>query len=124
MSQYNNVGNKISINGVNYYSQDVCSNGLEYGYVYKNEQAFHENPDEVCYIPEHAFDDVIPVEIDGTDYYCEELVGGYTRKDLELMLLDDNGNPLLDEDSDPIDVECFFDDLYWCYPETRLNELT
>ena len=121
--EYNNAGNKIAINGVNYYSRESYSNGFEYGYVYKNEQAFHNDPDEVCYIPEHAFDDVIPIDVDGVDYYCEELLDYYTRRDLERMLLDDDGKPFLDEDGDPIDVESFFNSLFWCYPSTRLNEI-
>lgn len=121
--EYNNAGNKIAINGVNYYSQESYSNGLDYGYVYRNEQAFHDDPDEVCYIPEHAFDDVIPIDVDGVDYYCEELLDCYTRRDLERMLLDDDGKPFLDEDGDPIDVESFFNSLFWCYPSTRLNEI-
>ena len=121
--EYNNAGSKIALNGVNYYSQESCSNGCDYGFVYKNEQAFHDDPDEVCYIPEHAFDDVIPIDVDGVDYYCEELLDCYTRRDLERMLLDDDGKPFLDEDGDPIDVESFFHSLFWCYPSTRLNEI-
>lgn len=121
--EYNNAGNKISINGVNYYSHECYSNGFEYGYVYKNEQAFRNDPDEVCYIPERAFDDVIPIDVDGVDYYCEELLDCYTRRDLERMLLDDDGKPFLDEDGDTIDVESFFHSLFWYYPSTRLNEL-
>ena len=63
------AGKHIVIDGVNYFSNEYFGDGLSNGYVYKNEQAFCENPDEVCYIPEAAFSDATPVTIDGVDYY-------------------------------------------------------
>lgn len=116
---YQTYGERRMIDGVAHYSQSYRSDGMTYGYVYWNEQAFHEQPDEVCYIPEHGFDDATAVTVDGTDYYSAEEVDGYTRRDLEAMLEDE-----VDEDGDAITVEDFFQSLFWCYPETRLMELT
>ena len=116
---YQTYGERRMIDGVAHYSQGYRSDGMTYGYVYWNEQAFMEQPDEVCYIPEHAFDDVQPVMVDGTDYYPAEEVEGYTRRDLEELVSGET-----DEDGDAISVEVFFHSLFWCYPETRLQELT
>lgn len=117
-TNYNIFGECRTINGEKYFSNDFRSDGFTYGHVYWNQQAFMESPDEVCYIPEHAFDDIEPVKIDGKDFYPAEMVGGYTRRQLEELVEDET-----DEDEDPIDVECFFNSLFWCCPETRLNEL-
>ena len=117
--QYRTYGERRVIDGEVYYSQGCCSDGMEYGWVYKNEQAFHEQPDEVCYIPEHAFDDVEPIEIDGERFYPVDSVGGYTRRHLEELVKDE-----IDEDGDEIDVEYFFQSLFWCFPETRLCEMS
>jgi len=118
-NDYETYGERRMIDGVAHYSQGYRDDGLTYGYVYWNERAFMEQPDEVCYIPEHAFDDVQPVRVDGTDYYSADEVGGYTRRDLEELV---NGET--DEDGDAITVEDFFRSLFWCFPETRLMELT
>lgn len=110
------AGKKIIVNGDTFYQQGYYSlDGMEYGYIYKNEQAFCENPDEICYIPEHEFDDADWIDVDGERYYC---VNGYTRKDLEELVKDE-----VDEDGDPIDVEYFFECLQWAFPETYLNEM-
>lgn len=39
------------------YEQDYYGEGCD-GYVYKDEDAFLNHPDEICYIAEHAFDDI------------------------------------------------------------------
>lgn len=109
------IGNKVTIDGEIWYSQGHCSDGFEYGYVFKDEEAFNNHTDDVCYIPEHAFDDADMQIIDGEKFY---LVGGYTRKDLEELTED-----VTDEDGELLDIEYFFHSLYWCYPETRLNEI-
>lgn len=118
-NDYQTYGERRMIDGVAHYSQGYRDDGMTYGYVYWNERTFMEQPDEVCYIPEHAFDNVQPVRVDGTDYYPAEEVGGYTRRDLEAMV---DGET--DEDGDAISVDDFFRSLFWCFPETRLMELT
>lgn len=111
------AGKKVTVNGETFYSQEYYSfDGMEYGYVYKNEQAFYENPDEVCYIPEYEFNDAYWIDVNGERYY---VVNGYTRKDLEKLVKDK-----VDEDDEPINVEYFFQRLNWAYPETYLNEMT
>lgn len=110
------AGKKVTIGEDTFYSNEYYSfDGLSYGYVYKNEQAFYENPDEVCYIPEYAFSDAEKIEHNGETYY---LVNGYTRKDLEALI---DGE--VDEDNEPINIEYFFQKLEWAYPETYLNEM-
>lgn len=116
---YQTYGEKRIINGEVYYSQGRCSDGMEYGWVYKNERAFAEQPDEVCYIPEYAFEGVESVMVDATDFYPADVVGGYTRRQLEELVEGE-----VDEDGDKIDVEYFFQSLFWCFPETKLNEMT
>lgn len=118
-NDYQTYGERRMIDGDAHYSQGYRSDGMTYGYVYWNERVFMEQPDEVCYIPEHAFDDATAVTVDGEDYYPADEVGGYTRRDLERMLEGET-----DEDGDAITVEDFFHSLFWCYPETRLMELT
>ena len=116
--EYQNVGEKRIINGETFYSQGTATDGMEYGYVYKNEQAFYEQPDEICYIPEHAFDDIDFCEMNGEKFYRAEEVDGYTRRQLEELIANE-----IDEDGEPINIEYFFQSLYWCYPETKLNEI-
>ncbi len=109
------IGKKISVNGIDYYQPDYSGEGD----VYKNEQAFEENPDEVCYIPEHAFDDLEPVMIDGAEYYE---ANGYTRNDLAELI----GDGIFgDEEEDKWTVEQFFYiKCQWAYPETYIEELS
>ena len=116
---YRTYGERRTVDGEVYYSQGCCSDGMEEGWVFKDERAFAEQPDEVCYIPEHAFDDVEPTMIDGERFYPANAVGGYTRRQLEELVKDE-----VDEDGDTISVEYFFESLFWCFPETRLCEMT
>lgn len=120
---YATFGEKRVIDGKTYYSQGYYDDGLCFGCIYKNEEAFYENKDEVCYIPEGAFEDVEPIEVDGERFYPEDEIGGYTRKDLEDMIVDDEGEPILDDEDEPIDIEYFFQTLNWCYPCTRIFEM-
>ncbi len=110
------AGKKITIDGDIYYSNAYFFNGAEYGGIFKDEKAFKEDPKAVCYIPEHAFDDAEGIEVDGETYYD---VTGYTREDLENLIEGET-----DEEGDPIDIEHFFYNLLWAYPETYLSEIT
>ena len=110
------IGEKVKIDGKVWYKPDYCSaDGVDYGYVFKDEVAFHCYPDVVCYIPESEFDDADVRVVNGFEF---SLVGGYTRKDLESLL-----EGKTDEVGEPINIEDFFNSLYWCNPETRLNEI-
>ena len=108
-----NYGAKIERNGKTYYQQG--SNGE--GYVFKDEQAFLNNTDDICYIPEHAFDDAKEVEIEGETYYEIERENAYTRKDLEEVIKEAE-----DYEDNPWDVEDFFRALMWEFPETLIAE--
>lgn len=110
------AGKKITINGETFYSQEYFSfDGLSYGMIFKDERAFYENPDEVCYIPEHAFDDAEEIVVNDETFYA---VDGYTRENLEELIKNE-----VDEDGEPIDIEYFFNRLVWACPETYLEEM-
>ena len=96
------AGRCIVKDGRTYFTNEYLSiDGLGYGYVYKSEKAFKEDPKAVCYIPEHAFDDVEPVEIDGEQCYPAEALDMYSREMLERMIEDET-----DFDTDePIDLD-------------------
>lgn len=110
------IGKKISVNGIDYYQPNYSGEGD----VYKNEQAFEENPDEVCYIPEHAFDELEPVVIDGEEYYEITEGDAYTRNNLQELIGDGDFG-----DEDKWNVEDFFYvKCQWAYPETYIEELS
>lgn len=112
------IGNKITIEGVNYYRFDYYSNGGDYGTVFKDDDAFYNHPEEICYIPEHGIPyDYDPIEIEGELYYPENKIAGYTRLQLEHMLED-----YVDDEGNKINVEDFYQNLVWECPETRLTE--
>jgi len=108
------IGKKIIHNGETYYSPDI----LVDGYIYKDEDAFKNRPNEVCYIPEYSFNDVEPININGEDFYLADALDTFTRNDLEKLLQGET-----DEYGDAIDIESFFSSLEWAYPETYLLEL-
>lgn len=118
------IGEKTVLDGKTLFSPGYYSDGLTFGHIFKNEKAFREDRNAVCYIPEYGFDeDAEPVVIDGVEYYDEDDVLSYTRADLEAMITDDNGNLVYeDEDGRELDIECFFQSLKWACPETYLYE--
>lgn len=118
------IGQKTERGGRTMFAPGYYSDGLSFGHIFKDEKAFRENRNAVCYIPEYGFDsEAEPVIIDGVEYYDESDVSGYTRADLEELLIDENGNAAYeDEDGGKLDIEHFFSILCWAYPETYLNE--
>ena len=114
------IGKKINVDGRTLFQPDYTSDGLSFGRIFKDKDAFNNRPEEICYIPEYAFFEQEPIKVNGEDYFE---VDGYTRRDLEEMILDENGTPLFeDEDGDKLTIERFFGILLWAYPETYLNE--
>lgn len=109
------VGERITKDGDELFSPDYYDDGCSFGTFFKDEKAFREEHDQVCYIPEAYFDDEDPILINGKEFYA---VGGYTRKDLEALIEGEK-----DEDDEPIDVEYFFEKLCWACPETYINEM-
>ena len=114
------AGKRIELDGQTYFTNEYFSiDGCGYGYVYKDEKAFKEDPKAVCYIPEYGFEDAEPVEIDGEDFYPAEQVSGYTREMLEQMI-----EGYVDEDTgEAINLDYFFWKLEWAFPETYLLEM-
>ena len=117
MEDYEVIGKCLTRGAEVLFQPGYIDIGVSYGVVYKNWRAFKESPDEVCYIPEYAFQDAdYEVEVDGEKFYA---VSGYTRHDLEELLKDE-----VDGEGELIDIEYFFDELIWAFPETYLIEMT
>lgn len=120
MASYQQTGRCIVKDGRTYFTNEYLSiDGCGYGYVYKDEKAFKEDPKAVCYIPEHAFDDVEPVTVDGVECYPAEALDLYSREMLERMI---EGETDCDTEG-PISIDYFFWKLEWAYPETYLTEM-
>lgn len=119
-SDLQQAGKCIVKDGKTYYTNEYFSiDGLGYGYVYKNEKAFKENPKAVCYIPEYGFEKAEEVTIDGERCYPAEQVSAYTREMLEALI-----EGAVDEDTgELIPIDYFFWKLEWAFPETYLLEM-
>ncbi len=114
------IGNKITRDGKTYYSQDYTGEG----FIFKDEQAFENNTDDVCYIPEYGFADLDPAfTIDGEDYYEVKKDNCYTRKDLEDLYNEwvKNNENWLNEEQRNYPLDFLFGELDWMFPETYLN---
>ena len=117
---YQQAGRRIVKDGATYFTIGYLSiDGLGYGYVFKDERAFREDPKAVCYIPEYGFEDAEEVVINGERCYPAEQVNGYTREDLEALV-----DGCVDVDTgEVIPLDYFFWKLEWAFPETYLNEM-
>lgn len=114
------AGKCIVKDGKTYYTNEYFSiDGCGYGYVYKSEKAFKEDPKAVCYIPEYGFGDEEPVMIDGEQCFSAEQVSAYTREMLEALV----GEHKDCDTDEPINLEYFFWKLEWAFPETYLLEM-
>ena len=122
--EYTLIGKKLVKDGVTYYAPAYYDDGLTFGTFYKDEKAFKEDSEAVCYIPEYGFDENAPVYINGEKYYKADDVDGYTRKMLTALLIDEDGVAYTDEEGNELDIEAFFESLLWAFPQTYLNELT
>ena len=126
--EYAMTGDKKFINGEWHYHPEYVDCGLEFGTIFKDVDAFDNDPDAVCYIPECSFDDSgITISefiiVDGRGYYPEHSLNVYTRKDLEALLKDDNGRyVVVDYEGEELHIEYFFEQLLWATPETYLFE--
>lgn len=116
MKDYQIIGERISVSGYELFRPDYFNDGLSFGTFFKDERAFNEDPDSICYIPESHFEDEEPVIVNGKKYY---LAAGYTRRQLEEII---DGSE--DDEGEPIDICYFFQSLTWMSPDTRLNEMT
>ena len=97
------------------YEPDNCGEGC----VYKDEDAFLNHPDEICYISEHAFDDV-----EGDYMAVEEAkVEGETHKTIAQQVRDELGDDytLTDEQVEYI-AKDVFELAEWACINTYLSE--
>lgn len=99
----NIIGECIQVDNKTYYLKGASNEG----YIYKDYNAFKNEPDKVCYIPEYADE----VEIGEHSAVPADSEDCYTKKKLLELC---HGNKKLCED--------LFSDLEWTYPETLLNE--
>lgn len=100
-----NYGKKTEFEGKTYYQPAQTESGL----CYKNELAFYHGRGEVCYIPSGSFLHVVPVTIDGEDYYLEDELALYTREGLEIQA-----------GRTAFTAEDLFNELDGCYPSAML----
>ena len=109
------IGERILIGDREYFSPDYWNDGLSYGTFFKDERAFVERPDSVCYVPESHFEDRDPIFIRKRDFYC---VDGYSRNQLQDLIVSWS-----DFYGGTCDIRYLFDSLTWMSPDTRLNEM-
>lgn len=81
------------------------------GFIFKDEDAYKNNWNAPCYVPEYAAEDAA-VTINGDEYECGgEDCDYYTHNDLLEFCC---GNREW--------CDALFNSLDWCYPETKINE--
>lgn len=81
------------------------------GFIFKDEEAYKNDWDAPCYVPEYAAEDAAVV-VDGIEYECGgENCDYYTHNDLLELCC---GNREW--------CDALFNDIDWCYPETRIEE--
>ena len=85
----------------------IHAGSTENGMVYKNEDAYYNRPDEICYVPEYGFPE-------DSSEYCGKIeeVSGYSRNDLMELC---NGNRQL--------CDAVFQCVDWQDPSTWLSEI-
>jgi len=84
------------------------------GFIFKDEEAYKNDWDAPCYVPEYAAEDNAIV-IDGIEYECggsKDKCDWYSHNDL--LRLCEYNHKICDD---------LFNELDWCYPETCLNEM-
>ena len=115
-NDYTQIGEKITIVGTTYYAPGYYDDGWAFGRIYKDERAFYENPDEICYINEYAFEEADSIIVDGKAFYNAD---GFTRRNLEFIV-----ENTIDVDGLILHVEDFFCGLCWQSPETYYYEIS
>ncbi len=105
---YIKIGQSKTIDDQTLIKPDYYDDGLAFGNIFKDEEAYKNDWDAICYVPEHAFDDIEPDE----DGFYE--VTGYSHNDLLNLFA---GNRELCD-------WMFHDKLVWAFPETYFDELS
>lgn len=104
--EYLKVGELKIVDDEVFVKRDYHTDGLAYGHIFKDEEAYEKDWDAICYVPEHGFDGLTP---DNEGFYSG--IDGYSHNDLLLMC---NGNREW--------CDAFFQDLIWAYPDTYEQE--
>lgn len=117
--EYLLIGHKIAHEGKTLYAPEYYDDGITDGDFFKDEKAFHEDRDAVCYIPESSFADELPAAYIDDVAFFDVGAYGYTRAQLERLVEGE-----VDEEENPIKVEDFFGELLWQCPEVKLEEWT
>lgn len=102
--EYIKLGERRVVDGEIQYKPGYYDDGLAFGHIYKDEEAYEKDWDATCYIPEYAFENALE---DGfyTDAY------GYSHNELLSLC---NGNREL--------CDYLFNKMSWAYPESYWNE--
>ena len=118
--EYEIIGEKRFVEGKMYYAPGETDNG----FCYKNEQAFKENPDDVCYIPEAYFEGIEPAFTEGDkfsrdfkEFFSEDDIDTINRREIE-----EDCEGYVDCEDEAIDPELLFQELDWMCPSTLINE--
>lgn len=105
--EYFKIGESKVVDGEVMIKPDYYDDGLSFGNIFKDAETYEKDWDAVCYVPEHAFDDMEP---DNEGFYE---VYGYSHNDLLRLC---NGNREMCD-------WLFHDKLIWAYPETYMDEM-
>lgn len=104
--EYLKIGEIKRIDGEVLVKRGYYDDGVTFGYIFKDEEAYEKDWNAICYVPEACFADIEPDE----DDFCS--IGyGYTHNDLLELC---NYNREL--------CDAFFDGCKWACPETYWNE--
>lgn len=74
--EYLKVGEIKIVDGKIFIKSDYIDDGLAFGYIFKDKEAYEKDWDAICYVPEYAFDDA---EVDDDGF---AIVSGYTHNQL------------------------------------------
>lgn len=107
MKEYLKVGEAKLVNGEVYIKPDYFDDGLTEGFIFKDEDAYENDWDAICYVPEYGFE---KDTVDNDGFYNE--FNGYSHNDL-LQLCWDNR-----EWCDYL----FHSQCLWAFPETYIEE--
>lgn len=104
-TEYLKIGELKVMDGEMFIKPDCYTDGLSFGSIFKDAEAYEKDWDAICYVPEYAFEDV---ECDEEGFYKAD---GFSHNELLAMC---NGNR---EQCDHLFNECA-----WAYPTTYLTE--
>lgn len=105
--EYLKVGESKIVDGETLVKLGYYDDGLSYGEIFKDEEAYDNDWDAICYVPEYGFDECEP-DTDG--FY--ETFDGYSHNDLLKLC---NGNRELCD-------YLFHSQCVWAYPSTYIEE--